>query len=428
MSINDLTAAALIASGVPENERPMYIEEIQNLIGKLPVITGDIASDGEAILQWMHDAVLKRYVESQTRLDVLLDNGTYNCVSSAVLYMILAAAQDVPVHGVQTSDHAFCRVPLESDPEGGFDVETTIPYGFDPGRRHDAVDTFSGRTGFVYVPPGNYRRRTEIGEKDMIALIYQNRLAALQRSGKWIEAVGIARDRWQLAGSEASRNDFITALNNYSAEMNRRKAQVEGLNLLSEAQSILDDSTALSASAQALLHNAVTLHIKAGDTTGARNILAEDRFRQLVGDEFSDDLSRDIETSELETLVSSGDFNGGTMATDMAFSSGLISRSRWNEFTLYLWSEEARQLSSGGNWMEGWMFLSAATGDTKTLLNNRRVIANYRNNVIVSFHNRFVDAAREGKLQEAESILDEAQNLFPDDNTLARDRGELENM
>jgi hypothetical protein len=153
---------SLIASGTEPGMIDEYIQKMENILASAPNATGDAVVDGETLLEWMHEGYLKRYVEAQTRLDVLLDNGTYNCVSSAVFYLILARSMGLPVLGVLTTDHAFCRIPTA---DGGIDVETTTPYGFDPGSRREAVDSFTGRTGFSYVPPGNYSRRRDIGRE-----------------------------------------------------------------------------------------------------------------------------------------------------------------------------------------------------------------------------------------------------------------------
>ncbi|NIM05099.1 MAG: hypothetical protein GTN65_05665, partial [Armatimonadetes bacterium] len=81
----------------------------------------------EAALAFMHRKLLKRYDERQTGIHVLLAQGSYNCVSSGVVYAVLLKALGLKVWGVRTSDHAFCRVQAG---EQAFDVETTSPFGF----------------------------------------------------------------------------------------------------------------------------------------------------------------------------------------------------------------------------------------------------------------------------------------------------------
>lgn len=428
MDVDVMIEISLIASGVPVSDRPAYAASIRDLTEALPPSTGDVALDGEAILQWMHEGLLTRYVEPQTRIDVLLDRGTYNCVSSAVLYMILARSAGIPVYGVQTADHAFCRVPDAANEDGGYDVETTIAYGFDPGRRHDAVDTFSGRTGFVYVPPSNYRSRTDIGEKELIALIYQNRIAALQRSRKWTEALGLARDRWELAGHEAAKRDFIVSLDNYAAEMNRRNTQETALVILLQAADLIGDGAPFHDSAKALLHNAVTLKLRAGKIEEARTVLADTDNTALVGREDVANLSRSIEQAALDQTVKEADFLEAAAAVDAAFQANVIPQDRWEQYIVYLWSEEARRRSRGGNWLEGWRFVTEAPDAVGSLLDRKGVTDTYAYNAVVVYHNEIVSHLRAGRLDEAEALLREAESLFPGDSTLAKDRRSLEQM
>ena len=44
------------------------------------------------ILTLMYETTLSQYIENQTKLTTMFQNGTYNCVSSSVLYMALAKA------------------------------------------------------------------------------------------------------------------------------------------------------------------------------------------------------------------------------------------------------------------------------------------------------------------------------------------------
>ena len=149
---------SLHASGVPDKTVPVYRERIEALLSGLPAYLEGPGKDlprGEALLLFLHENVFKAYSEPQTKLDVLLDSGRYNCVSSAVLYMIAAEGIGLAVEGVATADHAFCRLPME---DGGVDVETTNSHGYNPGQKREFVNAF-GQTGFSYVPPGNYRLR-----------------------------------------------------------------------------------------------------------------------------------------------------------------------------------------------------------------------------------------------------------------------------
>ena len=424
LPIEELIRISLIASGTPQEGMEDRIAAIAAIVSSAPPAADRSVRDGEVLLEWMHEEHLSRYVEDQTRLDILMDSGTYNCVSSAVFYLILARGRGVPVHGVLTTDHAFCRIPTGG--EGGVDVETTTPYGFDPGTRKDAVDSFSGRTGFAYVPPGNYRLRRDIGGKELVSLIYQNRISAMQRRGDWAGTVGLARDRWALTGSAAAEDDFRTALTNYAAEMDRRRAYDDGLRFLGRAVGELDGEDGLGDVATALLSNGVTHRLRAGRTDEARALLEDGELIALVPAEVVASRLADIARAELDAVVKSGDFERALRAADDAVVSGLVDRPRWEETMLYLWSTEARRRSSGGNWIEGWNLLLAAPSSVSSIPHWADLEESYRHNAAVVYHNRFADAFRRDRLGDARTILDEALALFPDDPSLIRDLRTLE--
>lgn len=427
LPLDILIRSSLIASGVDDETLDKYTRQLNALVDSAPEASGDNAADGELLLQWMHDETLSRYQEPQTSLDVLLDRGTYNCVSSAVLYMILTRSRGIPVHGVLTTDHAFCRIPA-SGGEDGIDVETTTPFGFDPGIRRDAVDSFTGRTGFSYVPPGNYRQREDLNEKELISLIYQNRISVMQKSGRWDETIGLSRDRWELSGSESAENDYRTSITNYAADMDRKRKQTEALRFLNDAALSLGDDHGLEDTATSLLGNAVSYSLRAGRIEDAEAILNDDELTALVPGPFVDERRRDIAERKLEIAVKSGDFAGAVSAVDRAYSDEVIDLRRWEEFTMYLWSTEARIISNGGNWVDGWELLRAAPPRTRSISRWDGMEETYRHNAIITYHNRFADALRRKNNTDAREILDEALGLFPDATMLQQDRQTLETL
>ena len=90
------------------------------------------------MLPWLHETVLTAgYREKQTDLSVLLDEGLFNCVSSAVVYNALALRLGLDARAIEVPDHAFSIV---YDGANHMDVETTTPQGFDP--RREKIEAF----------------------------------------------------------------------------------------------------------------------------------------------------------------------------------------------------------------------------------------------------------------------------------------------
>ena len=133
---------------------------------------------------------------------------SYNCVSSAVLYMLAVRDLGIEVEGVRTSDHAFINVVI-----GGrsIDVETTNPYGFDPGGKKEFKDSFGRVTGFAYVAPGGYGDRKTISGRELVGLILSNRVAALERKGSFSEAARLGADYAALCPARIHGRSLWTA-------------------------------------------------------------------------------------------------------------------------------------------------------------------------------------------------------------------------
>ena len=124
----------------------------------------------EKILSIMYENLLVQYREKQTRLDVMFQNGTYNCVSSSLLYMALAKSAGLSVVGVKTPAHAFCSVFVDGEK---IDVETTNPLGFNPGRTQ-ILEKNGNSTRYAVIPKKNYSNRRDVSLKTFISLVGAN--------------------------------------------------------------------------------------------------------------------------------------------------------------------------------------------------------------------------------------------------------------
>ncbi len=90
----------------------------------------------EKILFALYEDLLVQYCDQQTKINVAFTNGTYNCVSSSVIYYALAKSAGIDVAGVKTPTHAFCSLRADGK---RIDVETTNPYGFNTIRNPQAM-------------------------------------------------------------------------------------------------------------------------------------------------------------------------------------------------------------------------------------------------------------------------------------------------
>jgi hypothetical protein len=118
-----MAEAVLVASGVADrNERQRYMAQLDQIAEDARVATAKAktprAKAKQLIMFLLKGPMSAGYVSDQFNMKALLDTQHFNCVSSAVLFMIVAHRLNMEVAAVQRPGHIFARIP-------GFDVETT---------------------------------------------------------------------------------------------------------------------------------------------------------------------------------------------------------------------------------------------------------------------------------------------------------------
>ncbi len=374
-----LIDASLVLSNVDSSNLNTARAKIQAYLAELAQETvgvTDRAALSEQILLFMHRRILRRYSERTTRMDELLERGSYNCVSSAILYVIFARSLGLEVRGVKTRDHAFCLVRLE---EGDIDVETTNIHGFNPGERKEFSDQFGRITGFTYVPPANYRERREIGERALLSLIPANESSLLNDRKQFAEAIGPAVDAYALSGDRDSYEKMIAVMVNLASWYNLKNLFEEGIQYVDSVTAIYSTDSILEKSRSDLLHNWIVYLID-------RDKLAE--ARELI---------------------------------EKRFESGELEKKQWLELEVYIVQLEAQKIARGRNSLDALRYIERAIGELgedRRLLNSRDV---YRRNIEVKAHNTMVTALRAKQYDRARLIIEEALEILPDSHYLKRD-------
>jgi len=222
MPTRKLAEAGLVASGVPPERMEYYIGRLRETFEALRSRSErieDPALRAESILPFLHRNLFKEYKSGATTVDGVVDTGNFNCVSSAVVYLLAARVFVLPMKGVQTPDHAFCVLTVAGR---DIDVETTNPFGFDPGTNKKFISSFTKTTQFSYVPPGDYARRKTITEKDLVGLILHNRAVEMQRTGRHLEALRLGIDRVTGFPGPESIDILAGLASNVCADLNQR--------------------------------------------------------------------------------------------------------------------------------------------------------------------------------------------------------------
>jgi len=393
----------------------------------------------EFILNYMHKNILKTYSLYQTRLDTLLSNGRFNCVSSAVLYVILCKSAGVDSSGVMTKDHAFAMVHFNGQ---DIDVETTNSYGFDPGNRKEFHDSSGKITGFAYVPPQNYRDRQTINQIDLVSLILNNRIGEFERSNNFASSVPLAVDRAALLlgdsytlTSETSTSDFLFAdprkdlmdrLLNYGAALLKSNKEEDCIRWAVLASSKYSDNNRWQELFLAAVNNRISRFLKDRNISDARNFL-EDQKTHIT----------DANYAQLDALIVDADIlnranNFKTVAEadkiiadiEKARNSGRLNEKRAVELLTYTIQKTAMSLSAvqPRDWRASIKYLENALSKYGANREIEQSLSTYRSNLATDYHNRFAAEWNKKNFDEAERILNEGLDEFPNDRQLLSDK------
>jgi tetratricopeptide (TPR) repeat protein len=215
--------AALLASGVTDAaKRKQYLARIDALEAEARKATAGAKAPrdtGEKLLRFLHDGPMaKGYAADQTLLDSLLDTGKYNCVSSAVLYNVLARRLGLEVRAVGVTGHVYSVLHADGKT---IDVETTNAHGFDvtsPEQR----DKLRKEKGIEVLASKHGEKGRELREPGLVATIYSNRSAALAKAARYHEAAvagfcGLSLD----PESPNAANNALAALTNWSLALSK---------------------------------------------------------------------------------------------------------------------------------------------------------------------------------------------------------------
>ncbi len=183
--------AALLASGVTDPaRRKAYVarlDELEEQAREAVASAKTPAAKGEALLKWMHAGPMsKGYVANQTDLSTVLDTGTFNCVSSATLFNVLALGLGLDARAIEVPTHAFS---ILYEGTNHMDVETTTPQGFNPARDPAVAAKVQALTGFRYIPDAHRDQRREVREAGLAAIIYYNHGVRLGQEKRYHEAL-----------------------------------------------------------------------------------------------------------------------------------------------------------------------------------------------------------------------------------------------
>jgi tetratricopeptide (TPR) repeat protein len=434
-----LAEICLWASGDTSASNLEKIRAASDSIKNAPDLPDSDKDRAEYILKFMHKNIIKSYSLYQTRIDTMLSTGRYNCVSSAVLYMVLCQSLGINTKGVITKDHAFITIPMG---ETDIDVETTNAYGFDPGNRKEFHDQVGKLTGFTYVPAQNYRDRQTISQIELVSLIMNNRIVDYERQNQFADSVPLAIDRAALLAGNAltvntikethetlftdPRIDLMDRLLNFGAMLLRTGKEEESLRWAATASHVYPDEKRWQELIMAAANNHLMRLIRANKYADAREFI--DGQKNALSQANYDKLDTLLVDSELidraNRIRTAADGDSVVNAVEQARSSGKIQEKRAAEIITFAVQKTASYISTqpAGNWRAAIQSIEASLSRLGANRELEQALNVYRGNLATDYHNRFAVEWNKKNYTEAERILNEGLAEFPDNRQLLSDK------
>ena len=445
----DLAEASLWASSFnagpgAEERAAAYMDRINAAVEELAAagLPQNSKERGEQVLEFLHRRFLRSYSEYQTRVDEIFISGRYNCVSSAVLYMVLGLSVGLDVEGVMTKDHAFVTVNTGTERT---DVETTNRYGFDPGNRKEFHDAFGRTTGFAYVSARNYRDRAAISGAELVSLIFSNRIAVLERGNRFAEAVPLAINRTVfLTGGgtgntavaqnvphkteffEDPRKDMMNRLFNLGAHFIRTGKEDEAIAWAEYAGEHFPDPQRWQEMIKAAANNKLVKLIRARKASEARSALTA--VKPKLNNENYLELDTLVIEAEAADKVNTVR-NPGDAETALAFIAQVWERlppGRRNEMRIAAILAEADRLGRARNWSGGMRWLEGAMEKYGVNTRLESALRTMRQNRISELHNEFAALFNRREYEQAKASIQRSLLEFPGERQLVQDLNMVE--
>ena len=387
---------------------------------------------GRAVLKLLYQDYLTTYDFNQTRTNVALQTGVYNCVSSALLYMAVAKAAGLEVRGQKTSEHAFCTVYISNKK---IDVETTNPYGFNPGSK-ETIENEDKIQGYYVVPKKYYSNRQEVSDSLFAGLIAGNICAACIEANDYEKAIPLGAARYEFVQSEKTkaatqvRNDFDILASNY---VNQEVESAQVFQTYVEWFISFIDRWGMTNYLQKNMDNAFNnLMVYCFDEKNYE--VAFDAYEKskpyLTKNQISQ--ASDILT---DILVSSK-IEGQTAEVQIAVIETLIEEetlepAQEKRALVYLenaWLSILNECMTGRTYGTGYQKSCEALERLPESSKIKKMQKAFYDNCIAIIHNNFAEQANAKRFDQARQVLDAGMQVFPDDKTLKNDLNLLNRM
>ena len=386
----------------------------------------EAAERGEAILRLIYRDVLKKYVKLESSIDVMFQKGQYNCVSSTILYVALAKEAGFETVIYKTKDHCFCAIKIE---DRLIEVETTNPYGFDPGTKKALPAQKNGRSSWAVIPQKSYQNKIIVSDRVLASLVGGNISTLAMKNNDYRLAVPLSIARYELTrkeettGAQQVKEEFDVVTTNYVFHLQRMGRPKAALEWMDKAISKWEISLIWQDCIDVVVHNSVVQYLNQAQVQEAQGIFEawEQRLSERAREEVALNLfigSMDAGITNLEpaeALAFLQTMEGDPMASTVKRAAKL------KENREYVWQRQIKTLVDQQKYLEAAAVARQGVlslGTSATLSNLEKQCLN---NHAIIVHNSYAALFNQQKYQEALEVVQQGLMEVPGNRTLQSD-------
>ena len=393
---------------------------------------------GRALLKYLYRDYLKSYSFNQTRLNTALENGSYNCVSSAVLYLAAAKAAGLSVYGQRTTQHAFCSIYVPGSKAGQtlkIDVETTNPYGFNPGSKEE-IENANQIKQYYVVPKKYYANRKQVSDGVFTGLIAGNLCSDYIKTGEYSKALPLGAARYLTVPSEDKsgltfvRGEFDILPCNYINILPESAA--EYASRLEWFTTFIDrwgKTDFIQKNMDASFNNLFVLCVREKNLAQAEE--SYEKLSPYVSQKQLDKSHEALADIVILSKTDGQDSRQQLLTIQELKESQNFTEAQQKRADLYLeqaWLEILNAHMNNRDYTTGYAESQAALQQLPQSSGIKKMNQGFYSNCIAQIHNDFAREANRQNFDKALEILNEGLARYPDDKTLNRDMADLKKI
>lgn len=429
-----LSSIEIITSSIEFSEEDISSVLGQSIITKYLELEKTVTSNeflklpeeerGKLILKLMYDNVLIKYAENQTKITTMFTNGTYNCVSSSILYLALAKAAKLNVVAQKAPLHAFCSIYINNKK---IDVETTNPYGFDPGKKV-VIKSTKNQTQYAVIPQKKYNNRQEITDKNLIGLIASNLCGLYIKQNNYQKAIPLAISRLNFLQTENPlvlnqiRNDLDILISNYTILLEKNNDYNSSLDFFFNFINKFGTTTQIADSYSKSTYNAVAFYLNNKDLETSKNIF--NKHKDYILSSYKERISEMLFIEELEFNLEKLSANQALQLLEQIQTNELTeqnSKRRIDYLKDFFWTELINQEVSKENFIQAATLCDQAISKTNNSSLFTKIKQQCLKNHAIITYNKAVPLINNKRYNEAINILQEGLKENPTSIELKQD-------